>query len=576
MRSKHSITDCTNSVNESLKMVGKRKLSTRFRNDEAIKPPKSFPTEELRQPTSTVKRGLPTRLDEQQPLPTTHQANVAKLTPNDYQSIAERLVYLLIQRWAFYADYHSSGVLLASLQRSRNEWLLDSVFERYWTKPSRKRLQSDLRNPLKESMVRIGPCVLTIEPHVFEVTLYAIREPQAQTPQTPESQSRQRSGLPYAPENPGSGRSYIPQGEPSPLNTLSSIPNQSLGQVKANARKGLHGDMRQYQAIPQQPSSASKPMVQPASEIFPSNVPKQSASQPPKQSPDPVIQMLASRAATDNDLKGLMKTVASGNASSEELKVFQAHIDELTASLQSQTEIARGISNGRTLAPAPGELVPASNQLPQGSLPKGAADPHTARPPKSNDSPTPYLQGGVMTTEHPVAHRYNRPSQKLVPRSEGPLISAKSETIAVALEFAGSGDRFLFPRYSMLDFSTDGTQVIASFLIVRKGSERDSETYTQVIDYHQSVTVRLSTLSAKILDPLARVTASPLETRKYMNGVIDSTRQAKNAYLAIHLPRDSQGMKEGMEKQIGANDEQEGTLQAMYMPPGSLAPSLKG
>ena len=40
--------------------------------------------------------------------------------------------------------------------------------------------------------------------------------------------------------------------------------------------------------------------------------------------------MLATRASSDPELKSLMKEVATGNATQEQLKVFQGHIDELT------------------------------------------------------------------------------------------------------------------------------------------------------------------------------------------------------------------------------------------------------
>jgi hypothetical protein len=47
-------------------------------------------------------------------------------------------------------------------------------------------------------------------------------------------------------------------------------------------------------------------------------------------SPDPVIPMLAKSASSDPELKALMKVVASGNATQDQLRVFQGHIDEVT------------------------------------------------------------------------------------------------------------------------------------------------------------------------------------------------------------------------------------------------------
>ncbi|KAI5297334.1 hypothetical protein KEM56_004893 [Ascosphaera pollenicola] len=52
---------------------------------------------------------------------------------------------------------------------------------------------------------------------------------------------------------------------------------------------------------------------------------------PPKTAQDPVIQMLATRAAADPELKALMQLVASKRADQAQLRRFQAHIDELHA-----------------------------------------------------------------------------------------------------------------------------------------------------------------------------------------------------------------------------------------------------
>ncbi|KAH0432002.1 hypothetical protein KCU90_g5560, partial [Aureobasidium melanogenum] len=65
------------------------------------------------------------------------------------------------------------------------------------------------------------------------------------------------------------------------------------------------------------------------------------ATAPVTQSRDPVVVSLASRASDNADFKALMKIVATGNASQEQLCIFQGHIDELTAQLNTdQTQSA--------------------------------------------------------------------------------------------------------------------------------------------------------------------------------------------------------------------------------------------
>lgn len=58
-----------------------------------------------------------------------------------------------------------------------------------------------------------------------------------------------------------------------------------------------------------------------------------SAAAPVRQSRDPVILLLASRAAESVEFKALLKIVAAGSANQDQARIFQAHIDELTAQL---------------------------------------------------------------------------------------------------------------------------------------------------------------------------------------------------------------------------------------------------
>ncbi len=66
-------------------------------------------------------------------------------------------------------------MLAASIQQSRQKWVAEGIFERYWTRPSKKKGQVDAPNPAKETMTRLGTCSMIIEPHVFETTLYTVK-----------------------------------------------------------------------------------------------------------------------------------------------------------------------------------------------------------------------------------------------------------------------------------------------------------------------------------------------------------------------------------------------------------------
>src|SRR5262249_16888882 len=91
---------------------------------------------------------------------------------------------------------------------------------------------------------------------------------------------------------------------------------------------------------PTGPDSSKDPAAENHTSTPPSQTPNPpppaASSSPPKQNTDPVIQMLATRAAADPELKNLMKVVASSKATQEQLKLFQGHIDELNGIVERQ------------------------------------------------------------------------------------------------------------------------------------------------------------------------------------------------------------------------------------------------
>lgn len=116
--------------------------------------------------------------------------------------------------------------------------------------------------------------------------------------------------------------------------------------------------------------------------------------------------------------------------------------------------------------------------------------------------------------------------------------STKPDISGVVFEFTGgSGDRFLFPKFSILEYLPQG-QVIASFLIVRKGSTSDSPSYDPALDYYQPITIRLYAHQGRQLDALQKVVAPPDEVRRYMDDIMDNMTRAEYVLLAMRLPRE--------------------------------------
>ncbi|KAJ8119162.1 hypothetical protein ONZ43_g3846 [Nemania bipapillata] len=119
------------------------------------------------EPPPPVSTPLPKSLLPGQPLPTVEKPQPDDLSQKEFQSVQE------------------SGVMAESLSRSRQKWIHDGVFEKYWTKPTKRKgvVREDSNNPAKDTMTKIGQITITVEPHLLEATMYAVKEPRP-TPTT--------------------------------------------------------------------------------------------------------------------------------------------------------------------------------------------------------------------------------------------------------------------------------------------------------------------------------------------------------------------------------------------------------
>ncbi|KAJ5973355.1 hypothetical protein N7481_010565 [Penicillium waksmanii] len=293
-------------------------------------------------PPEPVEPPLPTKVKDAEVLPVTRVRQPDTLSDKEYQSIAE------------------SGVLLISLERSKKKWLSEGILVRYYTKPKKtKREQIEKNNPPKESMTRIGPCDVTIGPHLFDAMIYTVKDPTA-PPQ-----------IQYAPPQ----RPMVHYGHPNSFQQYQPYPNQQKRPPYPSTPTG-----RPAQGYPgnHQPPSQQRGPQPPPNQPGPRPPQTQNGQpgQPAKPSPDPVIQMLATRAAADPELKALMRVVASSQASQDQLRAFQAHIDELNAIIKAreQQEQRQQGSIGT-----------------QGRPQAAAAQPATPATPASQNKPTPAL-----------------------------------------------------------------------------------------------------------------------------------------------------------------------------------------
>lgn len=395
-------------------------------------------------------------------------------------------------------------------------------------------IEQPVNNPDAKSMQKLGNATIEIQPHIFDVTLFVVREPQV--PQTPTYK------YPIQP-------SFKPSPGPS---TPGLPPSQTVMQPSNLSTMNTPVPSPPPKVIP-------TPMPTPAEVKAPSPapIPLQTATPPPPPEPatkttDPVIQMLASRAATDNSLKELMKVVATSRATPEQLKEFQAHIDEINGIVKKQNAESTNAKK-KTVKAAVSTPTP---------RPAVAAHPATYNNVHRN-SP---LGPGPGPAQAPHFNSY--PVQ---PRPEANIKHVVIEFVSPVTGQAMSLDRWLFPENAVLDLVYGGTEMTCSFFVERKGSDvlasmkdltseevRNMNNKWQAdTEYYQPVTMTVKATQHRIIESIAR-SAKPLaEVQRYMQEVMEKKTRAPQEFLVHRLPNDKMDEFVDSAVELSAEDDEE-------------------
>jgi len=386
------------------------------------------------------------------------------------------------------------------------QWLCNGVFKKYWTKPVKRKggVIEPPNNPDAKSMQKLGNASITIEPHTFEAIFYVVREAQVVPP------------LVYKP-SPQQLTKQNAQGPVVHSPILSTVP------VSSNISASQPGQGRSGTPAP----LSSRPSTPPGG----------------AKTTDPVIQMLASRAATDSHLKDLMKVVATSRASPEQLKEFQAHIDEFNAIVKRQ-EVERE-RQAKLAVPIPSPAMPTT---PYSSVPRNSPlNPHF----------TPY------------------PAQ---PRAE-PLIKHVVFEFTSPLSAAGATntDRWLFPDNAVLDMRIGGMEMTCSFLVERAGAEvlgcikdagseerRGVEKWDSKTEYYQPVTMVVKATQHRTIETIARSAKALPDVQKYMSEAMEKKSRAPQEYLVYQLPRDKPAAGEFVDSAVELSGEEDDELKDSY------------
>ena len=423
---------------------------------------------------------LPTKISDYRPLPTLPSPQSLSLPTSTHQSLAD------------------SGVLQASLDRSRLRWVHDGVFDRYWTKPEtgKHARPPPPGNPEAKWMKQRGPCRLRVEPHIFECEVYVEEKPR------PVVQKVQPQGQYGQSAYGGYGGQYRP--------------GQPYGQQRPLPPVQHQTPVRQSPAPPlqQQRSQQSTPTPQPEK----------------KTGADPVISMLATRASSDPELKALMKEVATGSATADQLKVFQRHIDDLTRIINEKKKKEEEEA-------AAADAKKAQEQQQESIRYDGAAEqrPHQ---PLQNQQPYQSQSHPQPQSQHQTWVPPPQPQQPISPQPPPPPTAPP-----VIIQFTTPGateDRFLFPAHTIVE-SLSPQHLLCSTLITRKGSLATNTSFAPLDkekEYFQSVTFMLEVAYGRenLIELVKKYVKPQEEVRKHMDDVMARCTRAPETHLALRLP----------------------------------------
>ena len=577
---------------------------------------------------------LPTKLTDSTPLPVLPTPQPDDLDDAEWQ------------------DLGSSGVFAASLTRARQAIVKGAYFTKFWTKPQPTKKLKDMTEEEKAefralkgpTQSKVGSVKMISEPFTIEVNLLMIKDQQGghKQGQLPLDKQHLIYGTPPAAQRNSYAPAYRqplqqtpvhhhhhqhqtqhvppPPARPHPpIAQAGNTPSMQVAPSRPNIvnTTANHSHTQPQTAVhPHQPSPAIKTETKPAPSPAPPSTPKPASS---SQAPDPVIHALAQRARDNAELKAVMKIVATGRASPQQLQYFQKHIDELTELVrrrQEQSEVkpeptsqtpavktevqtpapVGGAASANTTVTQPPARPPSTPAVgasqPQTPVPTTQAAPTpipasqapptrppittpnttatATLPPAQRPPPQPSHQQAITqptpqqhyrppppiqqapTTPHPH-HPHQQPVwhpppiQQVYtpPQPQPPKIKTvvTATPLHILLQFAENpNERFLFPKNCVLDWNSNLTEVVCSFVAVKSVPDGKGEDGKEKMkEVWLPVTVRFQG-DAATLSVLGRV-AEPLDRARWeMEGVMVGER-GEDGWLALRLPAEGRSVE---------------------------------
>lgn len=506
-----------------------------------------------------------------------------------------------------------SFALSHSLAQSRNRWLSGAMFTKFWTRPPRGRKLAEGEVNAREKMTKLCECLMAIGPHIFDVKLFIVKgenddnpngsaEPEDKNPQ--QDVPNQDSNVPQEPaedkqvlNETSSDIKSEPQREsvepvaqdpkldpaltgtsdtandkpPEPIQpqlapTISVEPNPP---VEEPAPPKDSTPVPTDPALPSQPTpthnlnnpNAEGPVRPPPpqgvqdaqSQRSPTPTAASVASNPNNMA---TIMKLQAIARIDRSLNSLMKIVASGNATSEQITAFQAYING--ARSMELEDIPRFFKP----VPDP-DGGPGIDPLGKGKGKKKDGGPRKPGKPRGRTAGKYQKKNkdGEVKKKDP-----NKPKNSYVPKK-------LQKKVTIVFEFKDNpADRYIIPKNSIIEILPTN-EVLISFLLlfpeggiavrpnaaqlppgnvkVKKEGEDDNNPVNETALIEEAeipedtgkpkcfypLTVTLRNMPVKSLPILERSVNKPAIVAEYMAETMNARIRAKNWWVWFQIDK---------------------------------------
>ncbi|KAK9457999.1 hypothetical protein V1511DRAFT_454360 [Dipodascopsis uninucleata] len=433
-------------------------------------------------------------------------------------------------------DIKEADLLNISLRRSRMTWMAGAGFERFWTRPQRGRKLQEGQYNARDKMSKLCECTGQIGPHFFDMRFFTIKDeksakelkkvitqnahsaPSPHTQQhTQESLYKERVGnenntkdkTASEDDNESVTREtsdvqHFPTSEQASAPTTDIMVTGALGTTNTGdvSTEIRSSTSTSFEAASVDVTSSSKQIESAITSKLSKAAPIAPATPKPRAPSAALIERLHALARSDPNFGLLMRTVASGHATIDEIRRFQLYV---------------------------------------------------------NQNRTPVMSSSVTYNRTPTTSK-PKPEMK---KKEKEIVH--DQTIVFEFK-DNPNNRFLFPKQSILRFQADGVVKVLFLMLYSekeateaakrqekskektKKSKRDEKNPTEfkeqgridenkIYDYYTPVTFKLYGVPKKAFDIFRRSVLPETEVLKYMQEMTSKIPHSRDWWVYYKVPQ---------------------------------------